>query len=37
MMPASMSEVDRYVVLMAFLSQASRMKWNRTLMCLVRS
>jgi len=37
MMSASMSDVGRYVVLIAFLSQASRIKWNRTLMCLVRS
>jgi len=36
MMSASMSEVDRYVVLMTFLSQVSRMKWNQMLICLVR-
>jgi len=35
MMSASMSDVGRYVVLMAFRSQASRTKWKRTLMCLV--
>jgi len=37
MMSASMSDVGRYVVLMAFLSQASRTKWKRTRMCVVRS
>jgi len=37
MMTASMSDVGRYVVLMAFRSQASRTKWKRTLMCFVRS
>jgi len=37
MMSASMSDVGRYVVFMAFRSQASRKKWKRTLMCLVRS
>jgi len=37
MMSASMLEVGRYVVLMAFHSQTSRRKWKRTLICLVRS
>jgi len=33
----SMSDVGRYMDLMAFRSQASRTKWERALMCLVRS
>jgi len=37
MMSVSMSDVGRYVVLMAFRSQASRTKWKRALMCLVHS
>jgi len=37
MMSASVSDVGRYVVLMAFRLQISQTKWKRTLMCLVRS
>jgi len=37
MMSASMSDVGRYMGLMAFRSQASRTKWKQTLICLVRS
>jgi len=37
MMSASLSDVGRYEVLMAFRSQASQTKWKRTLMCLVHS
>jgi len=37
MMSESMSDVGRYMDLMAFRSQASRTKWKRPLMCLVRS
>jgi len=37
MMSARMLDVGRYVVLMAFRSQASRTMRKRTLMCLVRS
>ena len=37
MMSESMSDVGKYMDLMAFRSQASQMKWKRTLMCLVRS
>jgi len=37
MMSESMSDVGRYMDLMAFRSQASRTKWKRALMCLVRT